>query len=200
SEWIPIRPHSDTAVMLALVHTIIARGRQDEAFLRTYCTGYEQVRAYVMGEQDGVARDARWASALSGVPAERLERLAMDLCDTRSMVNVAWSLQRADHGEQPFWAAITLAAVCGHMGLPGGGFGVYGPIGTMGSPHHRFAGPVLPQGRNAIDTFIPAARLADMLLHPGQRYDYNGARLTYPDIRLVYWAGGNPFHHHQDLN
>nr|BFE89519.1 hypothetical protein GCM10020185_00550 [Pseudomonas brassicacearum subsp. brassicacearum] len=23
---------------------------------------------------------------------------------------------------------------------------------------------------------------------------------VYPDIRLVYWAGGNPFHHHQDLN
>ena len=39
-----------------------------------------------------------------------------------------------------------------------------------------------------------------MLLHPGEPFDYNGQRLTYPDIRLVYWAGGNPFHHHQDLN
>ncbi len=47
---------------------------------------------------------------------------------------------------------------------------------------------------------IPVARIADLLLNPGQTYDFNGARLTYPDIRLVYWAGGNPFHHHQDLN
>ncbi len=39
-----------------------------------------------------------------------------------------------------------------------------------------------------------------MLLHPGEPFDYNGRRLTYPDIKLVYWAGGNPFHHHQDLN
>jgi biotin/methionine sulfoxide reductase len=39
-----------------------------------------------------------------------------------------------------------------------------------------------------------------MLLHGGEDYDYNGQRLTYPKIRLVYWAGGNPFHHHQDLN
>jgi biotin/methionine sulfoxide reductase len=38
-----------------------------------------------------------------------------------------------------------------------------------------------------------------MLLTPGACYDYNGQRLTYPDIRLVYWCGGNPFHHHQDL-
>jgi biotin/methionine sulfoxide reductase len=39
-----------------------------------------------------------------------------------------------------------------------------------------------------------------MLLNPGAPLDYNGQKLTYPDIRLVYWAGGNPFHHHQDIN
>src|SRR5207237_8032967 len=57
-----------------------------------------------------------------------------------------------------------------------------------------------PQGVNPVRTFIPVARIADLLLSPGQEYDYDGGRLTYPDIRLVYWAGGNPFHHHQDLN
>ncbi len=36
--------------------------------------------------------------------------------------------------------------------------------------------------------------------NPGEPFDYNGQRLTYPEIRLVYWTGGNPFHHHQDLN
>jgi biotin/methionine sulfoxide reductase len=40
---------------------------------------------------------------------------------------------------------------------------------------------------------IPAARIADCLLHAGERYDYDGKSATYPDIRLVYWAGGNPF-------
>jgi biotin/methionine sulfoxide reductase len=39
-----------------------------------------------------------------------------------------------------------------------------------------------------------------MLLNPGGTYDFNGRRLTYPDIRLVYWCGGNPFHKIQDLN
>jgi len=47
---------------------------------------------------------------------------------------------------------------------------------------------------------IPVARIADMLLNPGASYAFNGRRYTFPDIRLVYWAGGNPFHHHQDLN
>ena len=38
-----------------------------------------------------------------------------------------------------------------------------------------------------------------MLLHPGEQFDYNGRRLTSSDIKLVYWAGGNPFHHHQNI-
>ena len=44
------------------------------------------------------------------------------------------------------------------------------------------------------------ARISDLLLNPGAEYDYNGKRYTYPDTRIVWWAGGNPFHHHQDLN
>jgi biotin/methionine sulfoxide reductase len=39
-----------------------------------------------------------------------------------------------------------------------------------------------------------------MLLAPGTSIDFDGKRVTYPDIKLVYWAGGNPFHHHQDIN
>src|SRR5262249_61330702 len=66
-----------------------------------------------------------------------------------------------------------------------------GPLGV--------APPTLPQGRNPIGAFIPFARIADMLLHPGELFDFDGQRLTYPDIRLVYWCGGNPFHHHQHL-
>ena len=57
----------------------------------------------------------------------------------------------------------------------------------------------LPQGKNSVDAFIPVARLSDMLLHPGQPFDYNGSTYKYPDIRLIYWAGGNPFHHQQDI-
>ena len=50
-----------------------------------------------------------------------------------------------------------------------------------------------------IDVYIPVARVADMLLHPGELVEYDGDHLVYPDVRLVYWCGGNPFHHHQDL-
>jgi biotin/methionine sulfoxide reductase len=118
----------------------------------------------------------------------------------RTLVTVSWSLQRARHGEQPLWLGVVLAAMLGQIGLPGGGFGHgYGSASLVGEPAPQVPVPRLPQGRNGVSAFIPVARVADMLLNPGAAYDYNGQRLTYPDIRLVYWCGGNPFHHHQDL-
>ena len=38
-----------------------------------------------------------------------------------------------------------------------------------------------------------------MLENPGADFTYNGKTYQYPDIKIIYWAGGNPFHHHQDL-
>ncbi len=120
---------------------------------------------------------------------------------TRTLITVAWSLQRAEHGEQPFWMAATLAAMLGQIGLPGGGIGYgYGAISGVGVSVKRLSGLTLPQGENPVTDFIPVARIADMLLNPGKPFDFNGRKLNYPDIRLVYWCGGNPFHHHQGLN
>ena len=89
----------------------------------------------------------------------------------------------------------------GEIGLPGRGFGHgYGSMAETGQAPAAVDLPSVPQGRNPVSSFIPVARVADMLLDPGEPFDYDGQRLTYPDIRLVYWSGGNPFHHHQDLN
>lgn len=200
-EWIPIRPGSDTAVMLALACETILANRHDEEFLHSHCAGFGRWRDYLLGRIDGVIKDARWAAAISGVSATRLCTLAAEMAEARSLVNVSWSMQRADHGEQPYWAAMGLAAVLGQIGLPGGGLGVgYGAVNLVGSPERKFSGPTLSQGSNAVAAFIPVARITDALESPGAEFAYNGGIHRYPNLRLVYWAGGNPFHHHQDLN
>jgi biotin/methionine sulfoxide reductase len=200
-EWLPIRPNTDTAMMLALAHGVIIDGRQDSAFLRTHCAGYEKFEAYVLGRIDGTPKDASWAARITGASAERIRALSKEIGVERTLLTATWSLQRSHHGEQPFWCVIALASMLGQIGLPGGGFGLgYGATNSIGYRGARFEGPTLPQGRNAVSAFIPVARIADMLLEPGAAFDYNGARHHYPSIKLVYWAGGNPFHHHQDLN
>ncbi|WP_167101431.1 molybdopterin-dependent oxidoreductase [Amycolatopsis granulosa] len=201
AQWYPIRPATDTALMLALAHTLVTEGLHDRHFLDRYCTGYAQFERYLLGSDDGVPKDAAWAGGLTGIPAAHIVDLARRMARRRTFITVTWSLQRIEHGEQPVWAAIALAAMLGQIGLPGGGFGHgYGSMGDTGDIGPDFRVPHLPQGINPVKQFIPVARIADMLLNPGTRYQYDGAERTYPDIRLVYWAGGNPFHHHQDLN
>src|SRR6266567_2262702 len=200
AEWIAPRPGTDAALMLALAQVLDAGGLADTGFLDRYTVGYQRFARYLRGEVDGVVKDPPWAEVITGVPAARIRELAHEMAAARTLVTVSWSLQRARHGEQPLWLGVVLAAMLGQIGLPGGGFGHgYGSASLVGEPAPQVPVPRLPQGRNGVSAFIPVARIADMLLNPGAAYDYNGQRLTYPDIRLVYWCGGNPFHHHQDL-
>ncbi|MBX8476188.1 molybdopterin guanine dinucleotide-containing S/N-oxide reductase [Pseudomonas cichorii] len=201
NEWLAIRPGSDTALMMALSWVLITRGLHDEAFVQRYTVGYERFRDYLLGHVDGQPKDPHWAEKLTGIAARQITELAQRMASKRTMINVAYSLQRSIHGEQPFWMTVTLAALLGQIGLPGGGFGLgYGCMNNTGSGRKAFSGPRFEQGSNPVKDFIPVARVADMLLNPGAPFDYNGQQRHYPDIRLVYWAGGNIFHHHQDLN
>ncbi|MDO9380269.1 MAG: molybdopterin-dependent oxidoreductase [Nocardioidaceae bacterium] len=200
AQWVAPWPGSDTALLLALCHTVLAEGLGDPTFVRTHCVGGDELAAYLAGEADGVVKDAAWASGLCGVDADEIVALARRMGTRRTMLTLSWSIQRAERGEQALWAGIALAALLGQIGLPGGGFGHgYGATANIGNAEVPGGIPRFGQGQNPIDSFIPVARISDLLLHPGDPYDFDGQRLTFPDTRLVYWAGGNPFHHHQDL-
>lgn len=201
AEWIPTMPSTDTAVMLGLAHSLLVAGDHDEDFLNTYCTGWATLRSYLLGDSDGVPKTAEWAGAISSVEPDRIRSLASEMAAKRTLVTASWSIQRTDHGEQTYWMASSLAAMLGQIGLPGCGVGFgYGAVGYTGNGIGYHELPRFPAGKNDVTEYIPVARIADMLLFGGEEYDYNGKRLTYPDIHMVYWAGGNPFHHHQDLN
>ncbi|WP_136660566.1 molybdopterin-dependent oxidoreductase [Nitratireductor sp. XY-223] len=200
TEWLPIRPNTDTALMLGLAHELYRNNRHDRAFLTRYCHGWETFESYLTGASDGIEKTAEWASGICDIEAETIAGLAARMAQSKTMVSVAWSLQRGDHGEQPIWMGLTLAAMLGQIGRPGTGFGFgYASTTPVGRPKKLMNWPSFPQGQNPVSQAIPVARISDMLLHPAAEYRYDGEHQTYPDIRLVYWVGGNPFHHHQDL-
>lgn len=201
AEWIPIRPNTDVALMLALAYEIQRVDGQDQAFLATHCVGYEQLADYIRGVDDGIAKTPEWASEITGIPAPRISQLAQQLIGVRSFMTCSYSVQRAHRGEQPYWMVIALSAMLGQVGLPGGGFSFgHGSMNGVGNPRIDTPGPSMPVGKNPAGLAIPVARICDMLLQPGQPYQFQGETHTYPDIHLVHWAGGNPFHHHQQLN
>lgn len=200
AQWIAPRPNSDTALMLALAYVLQTESLLDEEFLERYTIGFERFLPYLLGEVDGTPKSPAWAAAICNITVEEIETLARRMASGRTLITVAWALQRADHGEQPCWMAVVLAAMLGQIGLPGCGFGIgYGCANGVGNPTGALRFPAMPQGRNPVPDPIPVARISDALLHPGKPYRFNGQDRHYPNLQLIYWAGGNPFHHQMDI-
>ena len=187
--------------MLALAYELETEGLIDRDFLKSHTVGYEKFKKYLLGVEDSLPKNAEWAEKICGISKNEIKLIAKLIAEERTLITVAWSLQRAQNGEQPYWMATVLAAMLGQIGLPGGGIGFgYGAIGGVGNAIKNFGGLSFPKGKNDIKDFIPVARIAEMLNSPGSQYEFNGEKRVYPDIKLIYWCGGNPFHHHQDLN
>ena len=203
AKWIAPRPGSDTAIALAMAHTLYTEKLYDEKFLKDYTVGFDKIVPYLTGAKDGQAKDAAWAAKIANIDADAIRDLARQMAKKRTFIVAGWALQRAENGEQIYWALVTLAAMLGQIGLPGGGisFGYHyssscAPAATAGGLGALTAGKPPEQ----MPPRVPCARIADMLLNPGQEIDFNGRKVKYPDIRMILWAGGNPFSHHQDRN
>jgi trimethylamine-N-oxide reductase (cytochrome c) len=211
AEWIAPKPQTDVAMMLGVAHALYDEGLHDQDFLDNYTFGFDRFLPYLTGESDGQPKTPEWASEICGVPADTIRDLARRFASGRTMLASGWSLQRQHLGEQRHWMLVTLASMLGQIGLPGGGFGLSYHYSSGGSPAAR--GPVLPgitDGGKAVEgaawltesgsATIPLARVVDMLENPGAPFQFNGTNGTYPDVKMTYWTGGNPFSHHQDRN
>jgi biotin/methionine sulfoxide reductase len=201
TEWLAPRPSTDAALLIAIAQILHTEGLVDKDFVTRYTHGYEEFIPYLTGEKDGIVKDAAWAAEITGLSADAIQSLALRMAKGRTMLSLSWSLTRQHHGEQAYWAGVTVAAMLGQVGLPGGGitFG-YSATNSIGDNNVKIPGASLPQGKNQVADFIPVARISDLLLNPGGDFEFNGKCYQYPDTHLVYWAGGNPFHHHQDIN
>jgi trimethylamine-N-oxide reductase (cytochrome c) len=211
AEWIAPRPQTDVAMMLGIAHTLVVEKLHDVKFLDEYTTGFDKFLPYLMGETDKTPKSAEWASAICEIPADKIKELARAFAKNRTMLAGGFSLQRQHHGEQRHWMLVTLASMLGQIGLPGGGFGFSYHYANGGAPSAD--APVLTgitDGGKAKEgaawmteagaATIPCARVVDMLMNPGKDFDFNGTRSKYPDVKMAYWVGGNPFVHHQDRN
>jgi thiosulfate reductase/polysulfide reductase chain A len=77
SEWIPVRPGADLALLLAMAHVLITENRYDAAFVRDHTTGFEAFR------EAALAHTPEWAAVETGIPAATIRRLAREMADAR---------------------------------------------------------------------------------------------------------------------
>ncbi|MFC1892498.1 molybdopterin-dependent oxidoreductase [Chloroflexota bacterium] len=194
-QWIPIRPGTDAAMLIAMAYVIIEENLQDQAFLDRYTIGFEQLKQYVMGDEDGVPKTPDWAESITGVPAGAIENLAREYATTKPAAFMdGIGPGRTAYGEQYHRAAIALAAMTGNIGIHGGNApgGVW--RGQSGSYPFKIGRRLTP-GANPVEEGAPPRRNAipcyDQHI-PGWNSSAKFTRLGAVDAILGGKAGGYP--------
>jgi anaerobic selenocysteine-containing dehydrogenase len=118
-EVLQLRPGTDTALALALMHVIIAEGLYDRAFVAQHTVGFEALQTHVQSSTP------EWAAGITGIPAERIVALARRYATTRPAMIVLGgsSMHKGANSWQAGRAIACLPALTGNLGIPGGGFG-----------------------------------------------------------------------------
>ncbi|GAB4275376.1 MAG: dimethyl sulfoxide reductase subunit A [Deferrisomatales bacterium] len=187
-QWIPIRPGTDGAILVAMAHVLLSEDRVDRGFVESCTVGAEAYADYVLGREDGVPKTPEWAEPITGVPAPVIAQLARDYASLRpAALCTGWAPGRSAFGEQFHRAAQALCALTGNLGVEGGW--VAGGTG------------ILPLG--AVKTPLAPPRSLGPTVHTCEVYDalLEGTAGGYPsDVRLLYAVGSNFLNQHLNVN
>ncbi len=160
-EWIPIRPGTDAALVSGLAWVMITENLVDQPFLDKYCAGYDEktlpagapanghYKAYILGQgTDGIAKTPEWASTITGIPRERIVKLAREIATAKpAYISQGWGPQRHANGEIATRAISMLAILTGNVGINGGNSGAR--EGSYSLPFER-----MPTLENPVETSI----------------------------------------------
>jgi anaerobic dimethyl sulfoxide reductase subunit A len=188
ARWVPIRPGTDAAMLIAMAQVMIAEGLCDDKFLATYTVGFETFADYATGRADGLAKTPAWAEAVTGVPAEVIAGLARDYATVKPAALIdGWAPGRTADGEQFHRVAATVSAMTGNVGIEGG----YAAGGLNSLPLGWLRSPIPLPGTKHPKVHV--TKLYDAILQ-GQAGGYAA------DCKLLYIVGSNPLNQLLNLN
>ena len=211
-EWIPIRPGTDAALVAGIAWVMIDENLVDQPFLDQYCVGYDETtlpegapanghyKAYIQGQgDDGIAKTPQWASRITGIPADRIIKLAREIGSTKpAYICQGWGPQRQANGELAARAIAMLSILTGNVGINGGNSGARESTYTI--TIERF--PVLT---NPVKTAISCFTWTDAIDHGAEmtatRDGVRGKEKLDVPIKFFWnYAGNTIINQHSDIN
>jgi anaerobic dimethyl sulfoxide reductase subunit A len=188
TQWIPILPGTDSAMLAAMLHVIVAEGFLDRQFVDRCTVGFDDLIAYVDGRADGQPKTPAWAAGICGVPEETIAVLTRRFARSKPAALLpGLSIQRTLGGEESYRFTVALQAATGNIGVPGGSTG-----GEIWGKLPKIAFPTLPVPAVSHLPVIPVYRWPDAVLE--------GRAGGYPsDIRAIYSVGANYLNQGSDI-
>jgi len=187
-QWIPIKPGTDAAMLIAMAQVMISKELYDREFIKKYTYGFSHYHNYVAGKDDGIEKSPEWASPICGVPADTIRNIAREYAILKpSALMTGWAPGRSAYGEQFHRAASVLAAMTGNIGNKGGFVSGGTDIVNLGRLKNK----------------IPVPDVEHNLVHNTELYDslIHGMAGGYPaDCRLLYLVGTNLLNQYLNLN
>lgn len=118
-EVLLLRPGTDAALALGMMHLIVAEDLHDRQFVARHTLGFDQLTAHLSEYTPA------WAAGVTGVPAERIVALARRYATTKpAMILLGGSsMHKGTNGWQGGRAVGCLPALTGNLGIAGGGLG-----------------------------------------------------------------------------
>lgn len=115
-QHIRIKPGTDTALALAMMHVIVNEGLTDADYVDKYTTGFEELQAHVQ------QYTPEFAAEITGVDAEVIRTLAREYATTQpAAIRIGVGIERSAGGGQLVRAVTCLPALVGAWRKPGGG-------------------------------------------------------------------------------
>lgn len=116
SQHIPIRPGTDGALALAMMHVIIDEGLTDDEYIANHTIGYDELVERVQ------QYTPEWASQETGIPVETIRTLAREYATSQpSVIRIGVAVERHAGGGQTVRTLSCLPALVGAWRNPGGG-------------------------------------------------------------------------------
>ncbi len=114
-EWLGIRPGTDGALALGLIHLLVEAGAYDRGFVERWTHGFEELAAAARAfTPDRVAQ-------ITGIPDEAIRDLALTIAAARGLSILMYTgLEYSNSGVQAIRAVLSLQALTGHLDSPGG--------------------------------------------------------------------------------
>jgi anaerobic selenocysteine-containing dehydrogenase len=112
---LPLRPGSECALMLGMLHAVIVNEAYDKDFVENYCSGFDKLQTHIQ------PFTIQWAQEITGVPAELIEEAALTFARTGPSALI-WGngIDESVSAFQTARAVFLLLALCGSIDVPGG--------------------------------------------------------------------------------